>query len=945
MRRPGLITLLITLLACCQGFPANAQETSSIAGRAIWRWEIGLGTRGGAGQVTTMDMPVQVRATLTTATDTLRTESTAAGSFRFRGLRPGPVHLLLESKGYQPFSEHFELVPGENVVLVEMKKEEDVPPPSEELDPASVEAEGRIATMKGDTLVYNATMLALQEGDYAIDLLKQMPGVEVKDRQILVTGKAVRRTYVNGALIFGLDPMAGMENLRGEQVTQFYVYDEANPMDRQDGQVREKQRVIDIRTKDPIFSVTDIQFKAIGGADWQKREDGSLQGRYAFGFNGKYFSELRQLRTDVITDNLGMMSSLMYASPQVQSRYTENTAANLAYERYWSSPLFGDGIQLDYRYDGNWSKGWSRALTEYFETAGVPARTVENRSEDERFNRTHTLTTTAAYRTNPHFRLTWNSLVNLTDGRGSSLSQGATTVAGGMPMGRNERTHSDTDAWRIEETLTMGLSKGNFRPNLRLELLMSNDKADGWTLDTLASSYARRYLTKAGKGISRQYSATLTHPVYIRSTPQGGFSLSAGYGLSYRNAKRTQAAFDLFDVPEPRPNAANTYDYTDSGVRQNFDLRGNLSTRRQRYFSLQYGLSFVADRMVDDERIPSVTSVRKTFYSILPSLMLQFNGKATIQYSSSAILPSVEQLRARVDDTNPLFVVAGNPDLKRSVTHALTLFTGSAGLSSEQIQSGRYRTMYVNASVSLTTRPVISRTDVYTAAADLPAYTYTVPAGASVRTWENADYRLSASASLNWSNRLKVFGGRRTISLTARPSLNFNLSPAYYGSVLDRNVEWVPGLNLSASTRVANRITLNLKADEAYTRSRSTGGTMDMQAWRSSLGADMQVSFLKNGVFQADYAWTFSRNLTRSSLDMDIHRLNASVGIDVLRRAMRISLVGLDLLRGGSLYSATFGPSSYSQTWNPVYGRSLLLSVTWRFNSSGGTKLFPSVSF
>ena len=175
MLRPGLITLLITLLAWCQGFPAYAQQASSIAGRAIWRWEIGLGPRDGGGQVTTMDMPVQVRATLVTASDTLKTESSTAGSFRFRGLVPGPVHLLLEARGYKPFSESFELVPGENVVLVEMKKEEeDVPAPSEELDPASVEAVGRIATIKGDTLVYNATMLALQEGDYAIDLLKQM---------------------------------------------------------------------------------------------------------------------------------------------------------------------------------------------------------------------------------------------------------------------------------------------------------------------------------------------------------------------------------------------------------------------------------------------------------------------------------------------------------------------------------------------------------------------------------------------------------------------------------------------------------------------------------------------------------------------------------------------------------------------------------------------------
>ena len=945
MLRPGLITLLITLLAWCQGFPAYAQQASSIAGRAIWRWEIGLGPRDGGGQITTMDMPVQVRATLVTASDTLKTESSAAGSFRFRGLVPGPVHLLLEARGYKPFSESFELVPGENVVLVEMKKEEeDVPAPSEELDPASVEAVGRIATIKGDTLVYNATMLALQEGDYAIDLLKQMPGVEVRNRQIYVIGKNVRRTYVNGALIFGLDPMEGMENLKGEQVTQFYVYDEDNPMDQLDGQVREKERVIDIRTKDPIFSVTDIQVKAIAGADQVKREDGSLQGRYALGFNGKYFSEMRQLRTDVITDNLGMATSLMYVSPAVQSRYSENTSVSLAYDRLWENPLIGNALQINYSFGHEWTTGWRRALTEYFETAGVPARTVENRSEDKMLSRTHTLTTAATYRTNPKFNLTWHSDIRLSDGRNSGLSQGGTTLAGGTPMGKDERTHSDIENWNINESVSFGFNAGRFRPSFQLGLQWGHDNLDSWALDTLSSSYTKRYLTKAGEGVSRQYHAIVSHPVYSRPSPTGGFNLIVRYGITWRNTKRTQAAFDLYGVPQPQANATNTYDYTDSGLRQNVDLTGSLAIRRTKYYAFQYGLSFVADRIIDEERLPSISSVRKTYFSLVPSLTASFNGKWNLRYTSDALRPSVEQLRARVDDTNPLFIVAGNPDLKRSLNHNVSLLIGSGGISSEQMQAGRYRTMYANATLTLTQHPIISRTDVYVNGGELTGYDYSVPAGASVSTWENADYSLNATAFLNWSNRLSLPGSRQALTLSVRPTFGLRLTPAYYGSQLERNTEWVPSVTLTGSTRIANRISLNFKADEAYTRSLSSSGTMDMQAFRSSLGADMQLAFLKKGIFQADYTWTLNRNLTRSSLDMNIHRLNASIGIDVLRRAMRISLIGLDLLRGGSLYTASFGPASYSQTWTPIYGRCFLLSLSWRFNSSGGTKLFPTLS-
>jgi hypothetical protein len=43
-----------------------------------------------------------------------------------------------------------------------------------------------------------------------------MPGVEVNQTtgEIRISGKNVARSYVNGALIFGLTPMDAMENLR-----------------------------------------------------------------------------------------------------------------------------------------------------------------------------------------------------------------------------------------------------------------------------------------------------------------------------------------------------------------------------------------------------------------------------------------------------------------------------------------------------------------------------------------------------------------------------------------------------------------------------------------------------------------------------------------------------------------------------------------------------------
>lgn len=733
--------------------------------------------------------------------------------------------------------------------------------------------------------------------------------------------------------------MAGMENLTGEQVTQFYVYDQENPQDRLDGLQREKDRVIDIRTKDPLFSVTDLQTRLLAGADLQKREDGSLQGRYALGVNGKYFSELRQLRTDVTVNNLGMGTSSINADPQVQSRYTENLSASLAYERFWESPLYGNGIQAEYSFTHNRTTSWNRALTEYFETAGVPARTVESRHESEQGQAVHSLATTASYRTNPSFHVTWRGNLSFSREEGNGLDLGSTIISGGMPMGKNEKTYSGNSSWNVNENLTLGFRAGKFRPNIQLGAQIGRDNTDSWALDTLASSYAQRHLTRNGNGLQQHYQASVSHYFFPLSGEKQHLSLTASYNLSYQNSSRIQQAFDLFGTPEPLENAANTFDYTYSVLQNRLDVSGNYILRLKKTLLVTFGLGLAAHRVLDRERIPATLPTGKTYYSLLPSLSLSYGSSLMLRYSSSASLPSVQQIRQRVDDTEPLLLQAGNPNLRQSQTHQVSFRLGQPSFT----QGQRYIS-YFSLSANLTTAPVISRTDVFTSERELSGYNYTVPAGATLLTWENADFALSSSLTYTWSGQLSLFHGRWKPTLNVRPTLSYSLQPAYFGTILDRSSELTPELSLQASWRLGSWLSLRLEANPAYIHVRSSTGKMDMEAFRSALGGEVSIHFLKNGIFQTSYNWTVSRNLTRSSLDTDIHRLNASVGVNLLKGRMRLSLMGLDLLRGGSFYAASFGPSCYSQRWTPVYGRCFLVSVSWRFNSSGGQKLFPTVT-
>src|SRR5207249_2072980 len=69
--------------------------------------------------------------------------------------------------------------------------------------------------------------------------------------------------------------------------------------------------------------------------------------------------------------------------------------------------------------------------------------------------------------------------------------------------------------------------------------------------------------------------------------------------------------------------------------------------------------------------------ISKDFTNILPNARLQYNfsrfKNLTIGYSTNTNQPSISQLQPVPDNTNPLYVRQGNPDLKQEFTHTFRL--------------------------------------------------------------------------------------------------------------------------------------------------------------------------------------------------------------------------------------------------------------------------------
>lgn len=104
---------------------------------------------------------------------------------------------------------------------------------------------------RGDTLVYNADAFLLAEGSMLDALLRQMPGVELKnDGQIFLKGKKVHNLLLNGKDLFNGQRQLMLENLAAYTVKEVQFYNKAGrASELMERDMRDSKYVMDVKLK------------------------------------------------------------------------------------------------------------------------------------------------------------------------------------------------------------------------------------------------------------------------------------------------------------------------------------------------------------------------------------------------------------------------------------------------------------------------------------------------------------------------------------------------------------------------------------------------------------------------------------------------------------------------------------------------------------------------
>ena len=920
---------------------------------------------------------------VTSKKDTLYTTAAESGRFRIFNVPTGQARVSFKMIGYGEEGHLMDITPGENKVVAYLK------PESYQLEGAVLKADIPPIAIDKDTIIFRAAAVKVNKGEMAIDILSQMPGVEITETGARVLNEDVTRVYVDGALLFGEAPMSALNNLPAEEVVDIRSYQEYANKDpyHKISQDEEKERVLDVRTKSRPTFVLNGDTLAGGGFD---TDSTFHKFRYTAGATVHATSEKLQVHFNVNANNINNDSNRRRGnffssagggggnSPDLR-----NLSLSASVNKNWMSPTTRNfvlgSIGGSYSYSDNYNVSESISQLVYFPNEKYESRVEDQSSRSDATSKAHNFSVngskalkdgrinlTGSFKLTENQNHSWSSHYNQQDAR---PRQGTAT---GTESGSDGRSFNTSFHFNKRFRSKWGIS-------LQASGSGSHNESASLKTDTTTSTISYKEIDISGLGSSRNWSVQpqLSWNIDDRQT------LMAFMGWSSNFSRTERFAYDISDPLDRQMDTVNTYTHTTANNNRTARL-GYRIYFPQAKTHLNAHLTYHSIGINKNETFPYPDLYDHRFRRV--DALLNVGNQTMINhwnldYSSGGSTPSVEQIRPRIDNSNLYNVTAGNPDLQQSRNHQLNLNYSTvlgarmrqtirdmeAGTSLEEalaaqqersaappgtdppIRTGGSRegapggprggggmgqafssvsTFSTNGSFTVTRNPIVARRIYYAEDTYLPRYDYTMPAQSTFRTWENAPNSYSASYSARFDIYLEKI---RWFWITTL-SMNWDSRPSYVDEVLTRTRNLHPTLGIRFRSNFSRNIRLNLSATGAYVYS-----TNDLQDKTSYFTERLNAGWEINNIFQhayvgGNYRKSFTQGVPYAKIDDNVFDLRGGVRFGP-RNNIEFSAAVHDLFNKTQGFTTSMSSNYITNKWVHQFGRYVMFSLSYRFNS------------
>ncbi len=879
----------------------------------------------------------------------------AQGEVRLELPGPGQYRLRVSSVGYRTL---------ERVLSVERSHSVgDLPlePVALQTHAVTVEALQERASVKQDTVEYSASAYKVNPEATAEELVRKLPGVTLEGGQLRAHGEVVRRVLVDGREFFGQDPLAVLRNLPADLVQAVQVFDRESEQARLTG-IRDpssSERTLNLITTPALRTG---QFGRIYGGY------GSAA-RYQAGATLNLFRGATRMSVVGMSNNVNqqnfsldeVLGVVNFAAQQAASGGPPLSVLRMLFQggRFPGPPSgmrggpggpFGqigsffvpeqNGLNTTHAFGLMYSNRWEQGLDvtgSYFfntlvnTTDGVLQRQYfsAHGGNVQYAEESHTSGKLGTHRLNLRMELPFDTATTLLvvprmTFQPSSTGSSTTSLSmDGSDTLSRARLASTTTA-RMLQGSTQLLLVRRFAPGRSLSLELEG------TYTPQRQRYTSRFSsdvrdTSSPQQLSRQQALGSVTATVTYSEPLDSLHiLQLRYAPSWERADGEQQAY--WEIP-PEGQLVPSDLLSSSLWRQVWEQRAGMAYLYQgRILQWNVRLDYSWQHFRAEERWTAPWSVERRFSFWFPFVMVEYRPQQAqnlrVVYRPFVTLPSASQLQRAVDNSNPLALVAGNPELRPSYTHMLFARYNATNPLRGHLLFAMVRLMYGVNYIGMST--LLASRDTVVGGLRLPA---------------GGQYTVPVNLDGYWSGRLFGVVGMPTpwlrSTLTLTTSLDYTQTPAIMNGARVQTRQVVPAVGVTLSSNWSERIDFTASYTLAHTLVQTTAPTGSSRYLQQRLSADVTVLPWGSWVLASQLRWSKYTGLGEQ-LDRPVTLWSVAIGYRFLEnKAAEVRLLINDVLNQNTGISRTVTGQYLEDSTTRVLGRYALLQLSYRLRNIG----------
>ena len=835
-----------------------------------------------------------------------------------------------------------------------------------ELGEIIVKEKAPIAQQLGDTTQYNASSFKTLPDADVDELIEKMPGIIIQDGKVQAQGEDVTQVLVDGKPFFGNDPMAALKNLPAEVVDKIQIFDEQSDQSKFSGfNDGETTKTMNIITRPNMRSG---QFGKVNAGY-------GYEDKYKAGGNFSIFNDDQRISFIAQSNNINIQNfstedllGVVGGSSRggrgrggrggsrggrgnrggrgggsvndflvgQQGGIAQTHALGVNYSDEWGKKVKATG---SYFFNLSNNDAVERLNREFVDTEELMENySEESTSRTDNFNNRMNLK--LEYEIDSLNSIIMRSRTSWQNNEGNDLTFGQTYLDNFLLNQTDNDYRSDLKGLNFSNNILWRHRFQKPRRTLSLNVGMGYDNKTGESFLDSHDEYfdappivdtLNQFTDLNNKGWNISSNISFTEPVGERS------QLMFEYSTSFREEDSEQESFDFSptSLAYDDPNIPLSSIFTNNTITNSI---GAGYTYRKDAWRIMARARLQRTTINADETFPIENDFGTTYNNVLPMLMISYRKSRQdnfrLMYRSNTQNPQADQLQNVLDNSNPVQLSIGNPNLKQSVQHRVF---GRY----QKTNTAKSTVMFVMLSGSVTKDYIGNST--FLRATDNPIFD-DIDLASGVQ--------LSIPVNLDNYYNLRSFFSYGIPIQSIKSNFNFDLSytftntPGLINEVLNTAKSSTYGVGAVLASNISEKVDFTISSRTSMsdvTNSVPTNLNSDFINQSSKLKFNWILP--KGLVFRTDLNHLLYKGLSDDNFDTNYLLWNLGLGKKIFKNQLgEISLSVFDLLKQNNNITRNITDVYIEDTQTQALQRFVMLNFTYNFrNFNVGKKPMPNM--